>query len=403
MALLVACAAGLQTVTVDIEWNGTTSTPTIETTISRSNGTAVRIAPGATKQIQWSSYSSGQGVKFYRVYFYIVTAPALSRSFLSIDNGANSKIGVQLTSARLLQLMNNEDAAQIGSNSSAINTGEWYRLEVKVDSTTLATTSVEARVYAASDEATLLWNPSGTANLAADPNRCSLRNVGDANLDIVFTDITINDAAGSVLNDWPGEGSIVYLRPSGAGASTQWTRGGADSGSNWGQVDETTPNDVTDYVESNTSGQTDDYALTNTPAAVGASDVIKWVAAGARFAITATTGGDPTVVTRITAGGNTDESANLPTETTFWRSYTATSTFIQQHVLTDMPGASTSAWTKSDLDGAELGIRETTTDTHFIRISALWLLAEHKAAPAGGGGTAVPVFMHHLRQQGMAQ
>ncbi len=388
MTLLWACAWGLQSIAAGMEIGSVTGTPTIETTIKRSNGTALRVAPGATKQVQHASYSAGQGVKFYRTYLYLVTAPTATRTVISIDNGASSKVGIRLTSGRVLQLYNEEDLAQVGSDSSAINTGEWYRLELKVDSTTLASTAVEARLYAASAESTLLWNPSGTIDLAADPNRYSVRNNNDANLDFVVTDHVICDDQGSALNGWPGEGSLIYLRPDGDSGTPQWTRGGADSGANWSQVEDTPPNDVTDYVQSNTSGQIDDYTLGACPAAVGASDTIKWVAAGARFALSATTGGDPDAVLRITAGGNTEECTGFSgAGSTLWASYRTSPALTFPLVLTDMPGASTTPWTKSDLDGALLGLRESVTDTHFIRVSAAWLIFEHSppgATPVSG-------------------
>jgi hypothetical protein len=401
MTLKAVCAFGLQSITAGMEWNGTTSTPTIETTVARTNGTALRIAPGATKQIQWSSYSTGQGVKYYRVYFYIHADPVSTIAFVRLDNGANAKIGVRVNSSTVLQLFNEEDSAQIGSNSSALANDQWYRLELRVDDTTLSSTSVEARVYSASDEATLVWNPSGTANLAATVDRLSLRNANDAGLDFVCTDIVIVEGDATAPNTWAGQGSIVYLRPDGNSGTPQWTRGGADSGANWSQVEETTPNDATDYVESNTNNQVDDYTLAATPAGVLSTDTINWVVPGARFAISNTTGADPDCVMRITAGGNTAESGNISgAGATTWASYQTTPALVPPLVLVDMPGASTAAWTKADLDAAQIGIRESVTDTHFIRVSAVWLMFDHK--PSAGGGTAVPVFYHHLQQQGIA-
>jgi hypothetical protein len=379
MSLLFATAFGLQTSTFGIEWNSTSGSPTVETTISRSNGTALRFAGAGTKSIQWNTFAPAQGVRFYGAYIYIVTGPSASNDIIQITNGANIKVALRVTDLGTLQLWNFEDTAQIGS-SYTYSTGQWYRFEVKVDSTTLASTTVEARLYAASAESTLLWNPSGTQNFSVDPNRFGFAHNGNATLDYVVTDIVANDNAGSVLNSWMGEGSLVYLRPSGAGASAQWSRAGTDSGANWSQVDETTPNDITDYVQSNTSGQIDDYALSNTPAAVGASDVIDFVLVGVRHSISNTTGADPDFKVRLTAGGNTDLSANIAPAVTTWATNTNNNTYLPPLVLTDMPGASTTPWTKSDLDAAEVGIEQTFTDTHFARVTAIWVIAKHHSA-----------------------
>jgi hypothetical protein len=382
MSLLFLTAFGLQTSTFGIEWNSTTGSPTVETTISRSNGTALRFAGTGSKAIQWNTYAPAQGVRFYRVYFHIVAAPSANQDFVVLQNASNGKVLLRLTSALALSLYNAEDNAQIGSDYT-LSTATWYRVEIKVDSTTLASTTVEARLYDASDESTLLWNPSGTENFATDPNRFGIAHSGNATFDFVVTDIVANDNSGSVLNDWMGEGSLVYLRPSGAGSNTQWARAGTDSGANWSQVDESPPNDITDYVQSNTSGEIDDYALSNTPAAVGASDVIDFVLVGVRHSISSTTGADPDFKVRLTAGGNTNLSANIaPASSATWATNTNNNTYVPPLVLTDMPGASTTAWTKSDLDAAEVGIEQTFTDTHFARITAIWVIAHHHTAGA---------------------
>ena len=384
MTLRWASAAGLSSVVAGMEWPSVTGTPTIESSLVRSSGKAFRIGTGETKQMQHNTYSSGPGLKYYRIYFHIVTAPTNTRAFVILSNSANVKIGVRITSARVLQLFNEEDTSQIGSDSSAINTGEYYRLELEVDDTTLSATTVEAQLYAAADEATLLWNPSGTANLTAVPDRFSIRNVNDATLVYCATDFAIIEGDATAPNTWAGEGSIgPYMRPDGAGANTTWARGGADSGANWSQTEEIPPDDATTYVESNTNNQIDDYALDATPSGVASDDLINWVAPGARFAISNTTGGDPDFVLRVTAGGNTDESGNLSgTGATTYASYRTTPVCTFPLVLVDMPGGSTTPWTKSDLDSAQIGIRESATDTHFARVSAVWLMYEHK--PSAG-------------------
>jgi hypothetical protein len=50
----------------------------------------------------------------------------------------------------------------------------------------------------------------------------------------------------------------TIVRPNEEGDSTNWTKGGADSGSNFGQVDETSSNDDTDYVTTTNTSEVDD-------------------------------------------------------------------------------------------------------------------------------------------------
>ncbi|OGC95308.1 MAG: hypothetical protein A2W25_05170 [candidate division Zixibacteria bacterium RBG_16_53_22] len=385
MSVKWAGAAGIETTSAVAgrEISSVSGTVDIETSLVRDSGKAYRFTPGTTKQIQHNSYSAGQGIHYYRVYLRLVTAPAGQRAWVSIDNSSALKIGVRLGTDRTLQLYNEEDLANIGSASSAINTGEYYRLELKVDSTTLASTVVEARLYAASAEGTLLWNPSGTVNMSVDPNRLSITNRNDANLDFIATDLVIIRDDGTAPNSWAEQGSLVYLRPDGVSGTPQWTRGGTDTGANWSQLTETPPDGVTTYVTSNTSGQIDDYTMAATPAAVGSSDVINWLAIGTWFAISSASGADPDFVTRITYGGNTDESGNLSTQSggTGYKAYqTGPPLLVFPQVSVDLPGASTTAWTKAALDAVVVGIRESATDTNLVRVSAVWLIFDHKPA-----------------------
>lgn len=403
MAVLWGTSAGLQSAVVNHEWRtAQTGTPTIETSLGvRSNGTSLRFAPGAAKSIQ-HIFTTTQGAYFARIYFYLVAGNNTNNlTFWSILNGATARIGFRLTNAGAvlkLQLMNFEDSAQIGATSPTLSTGVIYRLELGWDSTTLASTTVEARLYAASDEATLLWNPSGSANLAANPDRWNVGNGNDATLDFTITDCLICDSSGSGMNTWCGQGSLVYLLPDGDSGTPQWARGGTDSGANFSQVNNVPPNDVTSYVQSNTSGQVDLYTLGATPAAVGSGDTIRWVTVGARFAISSTTGGDPDFATRLSSGGNSADSGNLSgAGATAYNSYQTTLGNFAQ-VLYTKPGGG--AFTKADLDGLLAGIVETVTDTHFIRVTELWVIAEH--GPAGATLLEVQDATHAHASDGVA-
>jgi len=76
-------------------------------------------------------------------------------------------------------------------------------------------------------------------------------------------DMVINDTAGAVNNAWPGNTAIYGIVPTGAGNYAQLTRGGADSGANWSQVDEVPPTDATDYVYDTVVNNKDSYAMSN--------------------------------------------------------------------------------------------------------------------------------------------
>src|SRR3990172_2303515 len=395
MARLMSFPFELNTIAASMDWQtSTTGTPVIETTDFRSGAAALRINSAAGAENIQHIFRTTQGPCWTRFYFKVVAgATGNDVTIIATLNGATARVGVLINADETLEFWNLEDSAQAGASSSAISLDTWYRLEYLIDSTTLASTAIEARLYAASDESTLLWNPSGTINLALNPDRFRLGiPSADATLDIIYEDGAINDNSGSFENSWPGEGEQIMLRPSAAGDNADWTRGGTDSGANWSQEEEAPPDDVTTYVQSNTSGQIDDYNLDATPAAMASDDVINCVQVGVRFAISGAGGADPDFVLRIKAssGGTVEESAALSgAGDTSYQSYKIATPRQYALTLYDLPGGSATAWTKADLDAAQVGIRETITDTHFVRVSALWVVVDHK--PAAAGGQTIPV------------
>ena len=74
---------------------------------------------------------------------------------------------------------------------------------------------------------------------------------------MIIDDVAINDTTGSVNNSWPGPGSILLLKPKGAGNYTQWT---PSSGDNFARV-ATIPYSASHYVESDTVDEIDTYEM----------------------------------------------------------------------------------------------------------------------------------------------
>jgi hypothetical protein len=256
------------------------------------------------------------------------------------------------------------------------------------DSTTLASTTCSARIDGTQFA-------SGTVDLAATPtNFGNFTDAGDATLDYIVDDEAINDASGSVQNSWCGSEHVFAQRANGVGDNTQWTRGGTDTGANWSQTSEVPPSSI-QYVESNTSGQIDDYDLEATPAELGANDTINVVHVGIYAAVSDATSADPDVVIRIksASGGTVEESASLDVNSVTYQGpapLPANSNY--QLTLYDLPGASTSPWTKALLDTAQAGIREAVTDAHFVRVAALWTMVGWTEGAAPPSSIAHPVF-----------
>lgn len=387
MARLWTGGAELQATVAAVEYSALiTTAPAIETTTKRSGNAAWRIANAAAIEGFRQVHTAVQGAFFFRFYLYIVAMPTNTRIIGgSRQTGANKAV-FRLTSAGVLQLYNAEDAAQVGSDSSVLSTATWYRIEMTYDSTTLSATTCEAKIDGTAFA-------SGTIDITATPNSfgCFIE-AGDATLDYIVDDLAINDASGSFETGYPGEGEVIVLRPNGNGDNSDWVGSDADSTDNYLLVDEVPP-DSADYVNDNTAGQIDDYNLEATPAAMDSGDTINVVHVGVYGAVDDATGGDPDIVLRIkaSASGTVEESGNLDCNSlTFQGPAPLPSNSNYQLTLYDLPGASTTAWTKADLDTAQAGVRVSVTDTHNVRVGALWVMVDHK--PGVGGGALQPIF-----------
>lgn len=387
MARLWSCGFELNTITAAVEFTATNGTPTISSTTFRSGAYALQagsLSAGVAKGIrnQFAS-AAGNGPYFFRIYLRIATLPIIETSIVQLNdsnNFATPIVRISLDSGGLLALF--DEDGQIGSDSSALSTNTWYRIEIEFDRTGAAGAHiVKARIDGTEFAAATNRNLSAgiqSFNVGAD-----LTDEVDITCDLFFDDLAVNDNTGSFQNSYPGEGEIIHLRPNAAGDNAAWTRGGADSGANWSQTSEVTPNDATDYVQSNTSGQIDDYNLDATPAALESTDTINVVQVGCRAAVSDATSADPDIVLRIkdSSGGTVEESASLDCNSVTWASpapLPAIPPFTYKMTLYDLPGASTTPWTKATLDTAQIGVREAVTDTHFARVSTLWLLVDHK-------------------------
>lgn len=392
MARLWTSGAELQTVTAAIEFSSIfTNAPAVETTTKRSGNAAWRISNAAAAEGFRQIYTSAQGSFFYRFYLYIVALPSGTRQIGGTRTGAVSKLAIRMTTGGALQLFNIEDSAQVGSNSSALSLATWYRIEMSVDTTTLNATTCAARIDG-TDFA------SGTVDLANNPTIFGcFTDAADATLDYIVDDLAINDTAGSFENTWCGEGEVIVLRPNGNGDNSDWGGSDGNSTDNYLLVNEVPPDSAT-YVQDDTSGQIDDYEMESTPAAMDSSDVINVVHVGIYGAVSDATGADPDAVIRAksASGGTVEESASLDFNAIAFQG-PAPLPADSNYKLTmyDLPGASTTPWTKATLDTMQAGIRISVTDLHLARVAGLWVTVDHK--PGAAGGLAQPIFSEEIQ------
>lgn len=394
MARLIQSGFELNSATAGIEVTATTS-GAISSTIPRT-GTYALKATGTSQsfiRLNWET-SLTAGPFFIRFYFYIDTASNGTTTIFTSVNANNLQL--KLTSANKLQLFNG--ASQIGSDSSALSTGQWYRIEVKFDNTGGAGAGIgEAKIDGASAFAT-----SSTLTYANNNDDFNLG--GNINSEgktgtYYFDDIAVNNSTGSSQNGYPGVGQIVHILPDSAGDQAQWTRAGTDTGANYSQVNEVTPDDAGTSVSTSTLNQEDLHNLAASPSTIGSSDTINVVAVGLR--VTGSGGGGNAVKAEIEAssGGTIEQGASISPPAAYRTNNADTNLpSLYSLVLYDLPGASTTAWTKADLDTTQIGYKETTDTTNTLNVTTVWLSVD---STPGGAPTSDPHVIHPLYYSGL--
>jgi hypothetical protein len=381
MARLWHGGAELNSATDAMEVDTNSGTVSISSTTVRSGSYAWRVNPTSgtgfyRKQISGADQNKGG---YLRVYINIATNPGATIQLIRFSSSGNAHLAsIRLASDGTLRLHNAANA-QVGSASSALSTGQWYMVELKCDSTN-ATGTLDARLdgvsFASGNNssrgswARILWG-------AITPN---------STCDIFFDDIALNDDQGSNQTSWPGSGKLIRLKPNAAGDSNQWlkTAGGAGDTNNYQLVDEVTPNNATDYIQSTTLNDNDDYNLE--ASGIGSSDTVNVVTVHARLTNDVA---DATIAAKLgiskTSGGTVTEGSSIIPNSTTWMTDGATATFLPTLVTYADPDAS--AWTQSTLDTAHVRAKITADSANKILLSALWAYVDY--TPSSGTNVTV--------------
>ena len=389
MSRVLTSGFELNSTTTGMEFTSTSGTPTISSATVRSGTYSGRISSlgsGTAKYFTFQySGSVSSGPRFTRFFVRFTTLPSAENRFFLLNDAANTTtplIYLTVDNSGTLKLYD-EDGQITGTTT--FSTGVWYRVEVKYDATAAAGShivegKVNGTVFATASNRSL---SSGMhtfllgGNLAAEAQTTG---------DWFFDDVAHNSSSGSAQTGYPGDGSVVFLRPNAAGDNAEWDLG---TGTSYTEVDEVTPDDVTTYIATDdTTNDIFDANIENAPSAIGTNDAITLVSVGMRGTVSATTTTEPQVVLRVkaSAAGTVEESSaiTLANALTYATNNTGTSPSNYLLTLYDKPStAVTTPWTKSDLDSAQIGIRLSTADAEAddVRISALWMLVEYQTLP----------------------
>lgn len=136
-----------------------------------------------------------------------------------------------------------------------LSTSTFYYIELKakIDN---STGSYTLKIDGSTELTASGIDTQASGNASADRLRIA---VGNNSFNSNWDDLYLLDDSGSApLNDFLGDVRCTSLLPNGAGNYTQWT---PSTGSNFQVVDETAPNDDTDYNSDSTVGHKDTYTF----------------------------------------------------------------------------------------------------------------------------------------------
>jgi hypothetical protein len=373
----------LNSTSSNVEWTSITNV-SYSTSVVRSDSRSILCNNTSSTSGKWAGYdflsSGGSGPYYLRFYVRFASFPNSSTNFAYFGSIAQFA-SLDINSDGTLTLR--DEDGTIGSPSSALSTDTWYMVELHVDkSGSAGTHTVTGRLNGiefATSSTRSISNTITTIRLGAN-----LRNEGTNTGTWYFDDVAINDSSGSFQNSWPGEGEIIHLRPNATGDA--FTFASTPGGNGWDDIDEVTPDDDTSYMQSTLLDATADVNIDDTPSSLDTTDVINCVQVGIRYR--RVTGDEHTFVTRIkaTSGGTVEESGNITTSGSGWCTNATANPRNYALTLYDLPGASTTAWSKSTLDSAQIGVRIVADGSNNFRVSTMWLLVDHKPNPTPGGG-----------------
>lgn len=369
-----------------MEWETVTGSPTISTAIKRSGEASLRCNPTAATAYVAQTFYNGAAADldyFFRFYLRIASSTdALDTIFLVRSTTNENTLSIRLNSDRTLELWDENDntsPTQIGSDSSALNTDQWYRIEVKIEldvsgDPDVATAYIDGSSFASGGSFTFVSNNPGNLRLgAATATTC----------DLYFDDVAVNDSTGSYQNTLIGEGSIVHLYPNGDG-DTQ------DTAEDYTDVDEKpTPDDNTTWANLTTNGWVYEVTLENSSVpGIGTSDTISVVHVGIREAAATAASESWQLRVKSASGGTLLESATITHNDVTWRTNGDT-TFVGYQLTSYVDPTTGVAWTPTgtnSLDNMQIGV-EAIDAAPDIYVSSLWAVVEY--VPAAGGSPTV--------------
>lgn len=394
-----------QSVSTNMEFSGESfaTDPSIDTTIKHSGEASLRFNPSAQQMSRYKDHGTVLDQVYYRFYLYITTEPdAANTSIVHIGSDANGSHTIfYLNTDRTLSLFAINAALTdydiIGSPSSALNTGQWYRIEIFVDTET-TTWSWDARIdgssFASGSYSTGITDDSDFIDFTAFTYNPDTLAEGTVSADFYFDDIGLNDSETTTEQiSWLGEGNIVHMFADGDGDTNNCSTDSTGGSGDYTDVDESpTPDDTTSFCELDDNGEILEVNLeSSSSAGIDSYDTISVVAMSMRGAENPSGTGSASQagLIRSASGGTRLQGTRTQTITSGTYVTNATSADSLHEFATTTDPTTGIAWTPTgtnSLDNMQIGVivPDAAPD---LALSALWAIVEYVdgSPPAAGG------------------
>jgi hypothetical protein len=264
---------------------------------------------------------------------------------IEMREGGTAHLSIQMDGASRLEFRRGVGGTVMGTTTSPLVNGSYvhlaFRLKVHDTTGTLIVKVNDATEISLSGIDT---RNGGAAGLLDSIVFISGQITFEGAWNMQYDDLYICDVVGTLNADFRGDAKVETIYPNGNGNASQFVGSDGNSTDNYLLVDEALPNSDTDYVDGQSVGHKDTYAMGNLVTSTGFVQGVQpcpfWKKsdAGARAACT---------VARL-SGTEVDSSP-----TTLSTSYA-----YSPDIREERPGGG--AWTFADVNAAEFGAKVTT-------------------------------------------
>jgi hypothetical protein len=284
-------------VTADLieKWSSSTNSPAISSGNGRRSTSSARLPYNSATTATLTKTLDAQATWIVGFAFKVDLLPTVNaQQLVALLDAGTLQTDVRLNLDGTLSVTRN--ATVLGTSSYALSIGVVYYIEFKCLISD-ASGTYEVRVDGSNKVSGSSADTKNTANATANQIRIGSTVNSNPTKNVDFDDLYICDGAGSTNNNFLGDCRVDAYLPSGNGNSSVLVGSDGNSTDNYLLVDETAPNADTDYVQSSTSGDLDDYAfadMTHTPTSIFGIQVLvnaKKDDAGSRSVATLTRSG----------------------------------------------------------------------------------------------------------------